>query len=164
MPNLVLDAAGAPAIVREKRLVLRVLAIWRDACEEDVLPRVGAFTPSDTGDDADHVYLLDVLYPAGPRFTYVGAALRVAGWPSTVDAPLDHCPPESVLSLASYRWQEIVDRRVPITRGGPGFNDGEAVLYRSIMAPLVDETGRVSAILGAANWRLVTAGDGVPSA
>jgi hypothetical protein len=51
---------------------------------------------------------------------------------------------------------------VPVTRGGVGLNEGVSVLYRSILVPLADESGRISVIMGAANWRAVEAQDGTP--
>jgi hypothetical protein len=153
-----IDEASAPA--REKRLVLRILELWREAHDAEQLPSASALTPADTGEDADHVYLIDVLDPAGPRFTYVGAALQISTWASAEGALVGHCPDDSMLGLASRHWGEIIDRGVPVTRGGIGQHDGGPVLYRSILVPLADESGRISAIMGAANWRRVEEQDG----
>ena len=164
MPNLATNAATAPVVVREKRLVLRILGIWREARGDDLLPFADALGVADMGEDADHVFMMDLLNPAGPRFTHVGAALRVGGWPPNQNALIAQCPENSVLRLAGQPWQEIVNRGVPITRGGPGVNGDASVLYRSILAPLADRSGRISTILGAANWRVVEAGETVPNA
>lgn len=150
----------APAPAREKRLVLRILDLWRDAHQEDRLPQLPDLTPTDTGEDADHVYIIDVLDVAGPRFTYVGAALRVSSWPQSEGALVAHCPDDSMLGVTSQHWNEIVERGVPVTRGGIGTHEGGPVLYRSILVPLSDERGRIAAIMGAANWRMVEEQDG----
>ncbi len=147
---------------KEKRLVLRILELWRDAHDEDNLPLGAALTPADTGDDADHVYIIDVLDPAGPRFTYVGQALQIATWPSADGALVGHCPDDSMLGLTSNHWSEIVERGVPVTRGGIGQHNGGPVLYRSILVPLADESGRIAMIMGAANWRMVEEHDVTP--
>ncbi len=76
--------------------------------------------------------------------------------------PLADCPVESVLGLSSRNWREIIERRVPVTRGGIGRHEGGPVLYRSIMVPLVDPNGGISLIMGAANWRKVEEQDGRP--
>jgi len=149
-------AANSPAPVREKRLVLRVLETWRQACQDDLPPRLGSLTATDTGDDVGHVFMIDLLDQAGPRFTSIGEALRVDGWPADGPALVAACPDHSVIGLVGRCWPEIVDRGVPVTRGGVAPNNGISVLYRSIMAPLVDESGQVAAILGAANWRAVS--------
>ncbi|MGH7032518.1 MAG: hypothetical protein ACREFL_02165 [Stellaceae bacterium] len=149
-------AAHAPAPVREKRLVLRVLDLWRQACEGDMPPKLGAVGEDDAGEDAPHIFRIDLLDPAGPRFVSIGAALRIGGWPGQGAALVASCPEHSVLGLVGRCWPEIVERGVPVTRGGVASNDGVAVLYRSIMAPLADEHGKIAGILGAANWRPVS--------
>jgi len=148
-------AARSPAPVREKRLVLRVLELWHQACDGDLLPILGAVGEADAGEDAPHIFRIDLLHAAGPRFAYIGEALRGRGWPQG-DTPLVATAPEqSVLGLVGRCWREIVERGVPVTRGGVASNDGISVLYRSIMAPLADDRGQVAGILGAANWRPV---------
>lgn len=148
-------AAHAPAPVREKRLVLRVLDLWRQACEDDMPPKLGAIGEADAGEDAPHVFRIDLLDAAGPRFVSIGAALRIAGWPGQDAALVASCPEHTVLGLVGRCWPEIVERGVPVTRGGKGVNNGKPVRYRGTMAPLVDEDGVICAIIGAANWRAI---------
>jgi hypothetical protein len=148
-------APEAPATARESRLVLRVLAVWRYARSDEGPPRAESLHVDDMGDDADHIFVIDVTHAAGPCFTHIGAAVRVADWRGEQRPLVADCPEDSVLGLVAHQWREIVDRGVPVTRGGNGVNDGQAVLYRGILMPLVDETGRISTIMGAANWRTV---------
>jgi hypothetical protein len=162
LQNVVPLAAAEPAPQREKRLVLRMLDLWRRFHQGDQMPQASALTAAEAGADADHVYMIDICHVAGPRFTYIGQALQVPGWPAASDALITECPQDSVLGLTSRHWREIVDREVPVTRGGIGRNRGEAVLYRSIMVPLIDESGRIAVIMGAANWRLVEEQSGTP--
>ena len=145
--------AGMPAPRREKRLVLRVLEIWRQARIDDLAPKAGAVKPADAGEDEPFVFMIELYDGAPPRFSYVGDALRPSGFPSSPDPLLDDCPKASVLHLATRDWLEIVERGVPVTRGGKGVNNGKPVRYRGTMAPLVDEDGVICAIIGAANWR-----------
>lgn len=155
-------APPAAAPHTEKRLVLRMLDLWRRFHQGDQMPLAKMLTQAEAGADADHVFLIDICHIAGPRFTYVGEALQVPGWPNGAEALINDCPQESVLGLTCRHWREIVDREVPVTRGGIGRNRGEAVLYRSIMVPLIDETGRIAVIMGAANWRSVEEKSGTP--
>lgn len=60
MPNLATNAATAPVVVREKRLVLRILGIWREARGDDLLPFADALGVADMGEDADHVFMMDL--------------------------------------------------------------------------------------------------------
>jgi hypothetical protein len=144
-----------PAPRREKRLVLRVLEIWRQARIDDLAPKAGAVKPADAGEDEPFVFMIELYDGKPPRFSYVGDALRPSGFPSSPDPLLDDCPKASVLHLVTRDWLEIVERGVPVTRGGKGVNNGKPVRYRGTMAPLVDEDGVICAIIGAANWRAI---------
>lgn len=139
----------------EKRLVFRILELWRAAHRTEDLPQANALTPTDTGKDADYIYMIDVADPAAPRFTYIGEALQIDSWPQAAEALVTQCPENTILGLTSRHWHEIVERGVPVTRGGLGQHEGGPVLYRSILVPLADASGKVSAIMGAANWRTV---------
>ncbi len=161
MQNVISVLADAPAPVREKRLVLRVLEAWRLACTGDLPPKAGEFGAAELGEDAAHVFTIDLSHPAGPRFTSIGAALLVPGLPETAaELSVADCPKDSVLGITARCWYEIVARGVPVTRGGVGRNAGVPVLYRAIMAPLANELGEIAAIIGAANWRAVEGQDG----
>jgi len=146
----------------EKRLVLRMLDIWRRARKEAPLPHASDVTVADVGADAPNVYLIDVLDPAGPRFLYVGSALQSPGAP-TQGTLVAECSDETVLTLTSRYWREIVERHVPVTRGGVGRHGGHSVLYRSILMPLTDESGRISTLMGAVNWRALEEQHGAPA-
>ena len=136
----------------EKRLVLRMLDLWRKARKDAPLPHASDITVADVGADAGHVYLIDVLDPAGPRYLYVGSALQTPGSPGSGTLVADGND-ETVLTLTSSHWREIVERHVPVTRGGVGRHAGRSVLYRSIMMPLADASGRITTLMGAVNWR-----------
>ncbi len=162
MSHVIPFAANSPAPAAEKRLVLRILDLWRHAHQTDELPPAASLSAADTGADMDHVYMIDVAHPGGPCFTHIGEALRTGDWPRKTEALLADCPEGSVLGLSSRNWREIVDRRVPVTRGGIGRHQGGPVLYRSIMMPLADQSGGISVIMGAVNWRKVEEQDGRP--
>ncbi len=162
MSSVIPFAPNSPAPAPEKRLVLRILELWRRAHHTNELPSAASLSAADTGADRDHVYMIDVVYPGGPCFTHIGEALRGADWAQGEPMPLTDCPVESVLGLSSRNWREIIERRVPVTRGGIGRHEGGPVLYRSIMVPLVDPNGGISLIMGAANWRKVEEQDGRP--
>ncbi len=155
MSSAVSRASGFPAPRREKRLVLRVLEMWRLARIGDLAPKAGTLGPADAGEDAPHIFMIDLFDDGAPRFAHVGEAVRPAGFPSTPEPRLKDCPRSSVLYLVSRHWHEIVERGAPVTRGGEGVNDGKPVQYRGTMAPLVDEDGVICSIIGAANWRVI---------
>jgi hypothetical protein len=151
------EASPSPAPRREKRLVLRLLEAWRLARIDDLAPKAGALGPGDTGEDMPHVFTIELSDTAPPRFGFIGDAVCPRGVVAADKPLVADCPNDSVLGHVSRHWQEIIARGVPVTRGGNGINDGKPVLYRGLMAPLVDEDGVICTIIGAANWRSVDA-------
>jgi hypothetical protein len=147
------------APVREKRLVNRVLEVWRQARGDDPMPLVGSLPIAEFGADAERIFIIDLLHAKGPCFSYIGAAVRAAAWRGEEEALVAACPEDSVLGLVSRQWREVADRGVPITRGDSGINDGGPVLYRGILMPLANTSGQIVAIIGAANWRAVKESD-----
>jgi hypothetical protein len=77
--------------------------------------------------------------------------------PQTVrDCALTDVPAASLVEHAASYYHEILDRVVPISRGGEFITyDGMKVLYRSIILPMSDDGSSVSGLLGAANCREV---------
>ncbi len=77
--------------------------------------------------------------------------------PQTVrDCALTDVPAASLIEHAASYYHEILDRGVPISRGGEFIKyDGMKVLYRSIILPMSDDGSSVSGLLGAANCREV---------
>ena len=139
----------------DKRLVIRMLELWRRARRADRLPHTAQLMPADAGADAAYLFQIDVLNATGARFTHIGSGLHLPDWPQKPAPLVVECPEDTVLSLSTRHWREIVTRRVPVTRGGLSRHLGGFVLYRSVMMPLIDDDGRIAAILGATNWRTV---------
>jgi len=151
------EASPSPAPRREKRLVLRLLEAWRQARIDDLAPKAGSLGPADTGEDMPHVFTIELSDSAPPRFGFIGDAVRPRRFAADDKPLVEDCPHDCVLGHVSRYWKEIIERGVPVTRGGNGINDGKPVLYRGLMAPLVDEDGVICTIIGAANWRSVDA-------
>jgi len=149
------QVSGVPAPRREKRLVLRVLEARRQARIDDLAPKAGSLSPADTGEDAPHVFVIELSDAAPPHFAFIGEAVRPRGLSAIERPDVAACPEDSVLGAIARQWPEIVHRGVPVTRGGTGVNDGLPVLYRGLMAPLVDQDGVICTIIGAANWRVL---------
>jgi hypothetical protein len=141
---------------QEKRLVLRVLGGWKELVGDRGIPLRGAINPAAFGGDWMSCFLIDMaLGVGGARFEYVGALLDVPGWSPAVGRAVSDCPPDTLLSLATNYLPRVLDKRVPISLGGPGRNNGKAILYRSILLPLSRDGDTIVALLGAANCREV---------
>jgi hypothetical protein len=141
---------------QEKRLVLRVLGCWKEMVGERGVPLRAAVNPAVFGGDWMSCYLVDVrLGAGGARFEYVGALLDIPGWSPAVGRAVADCPEDTLLHLASAYIGRVLDKRVPISLGGSGRNNGRPILYRSILLPLSRDGETIDAMLGAANCREV---------
>ena len=144
--------------VDERRLVMRLLAYWRGILPENGFPPTSLVDPHALGDIWPTCFVLQ--FPdesAEPVFCKAGHAIAV-----TIDgdfegmrvSALSH---ESLAEHATFFADEVRARKVPITRGG-AFSDPQGViqLFRSILLPLGDETGRIEGLLGGASCRRIS--------
>jgi hypothetical protein len=139
---------------RERRLVLRVLAYWRDLVPEDGLPAAHSIQPADIAELWPACFTLD-LSGEKPIFSYLGET-HVAHFGRDLGGlPVEEAGTDTLLGRATEYLDEVLTRKIPITYGGTFTGaDGEPVLYRSILLPLADEGEEINGILGAANCNL----------
>ncbi len=140
--------------IREKRLVLRVLERWRSLCEGDALPRRAQIDPRLFGKDWTHCVLIDIDPKLErSRFAFVGDALRDPNWPALERQSLAECQENTLLHAATSYAARVIAKGVPISTGGVGMHEGAPVVYRSILMPLSEGSGRIDGLLGAVNCR-----------
>jgi len=144
----------------ERRMVLRLLSYWRDWCGDALYPSFTQVDPSRMAEIWDHSFVLDVVgHEENPIVRMVGSEFQSYLPRSVRDCALSDAPAGSLIEHAASYYQEILDRGVPISRGGEFIKyDGMKVLYRSIILPMSDDGTSVSGLLGAANCREVPAG------
>jgi hypothetical protein len=107
-----------------------------------------------------HCFLLKVG-AAEPVFSYVGVH-HAALLPNDIsDKPISAAGPNTLIGQASSYYRQVLARSIPITLGGQFVNAaGRTVLYRSILLPLGDEGGKITALFGGANCRELLAETG----
>ncbi len=137
-------------------MVHRLLTHWRDAQGEGGIPSLDAIVKRNLGDILPSIFLLKVPADAGEP-TFAGARIgklfagEVSGYYLT-DRPVSAVPEGTLLEQAVGICDEVLARKVPITRGGEFEHvQGGTVLYRSIMLPLSEGQGTIDFLLGAAN-------------
>ena len=136
-------------------MVHRLLAHWRDAQGEGGFPSLDAILKRDLGDILPSIFVLE--FPAGarePAFARVGKlfAGEVSG--DLTGRPVSAVPEGTLLEQAVGIYDEVLARKVPITRGGEFEHvQGGTVLYRSIILPLSEGQGTIDFFLGAANYK-----------
>lgn len=153
------DDADAPQGM-ERRMVLRLLAQWREWCGEDRFPSFARVDPGGIPEMWASCFVLDFLgFEDDPVIRMVGDDLAAYMPHSVTNCRLSEAPAKSLIEYAAAYYREILDREVPISRGGQFRKyDGRKVLFRSIILPMSDDGRTISGLLGAANCREVAGG------
>lgn len=135
-------------------MVHRLLMHWRGAQKTDEIPNLDAVLSRDLGDLEPCLYVLDIR-DIEPTFERIGGHLLADGGKGLVGEPVSDAPKNTLLGEAVKYYSRVMVKRIPITLGGEFMNDkGKTILYRSLIAPLSDDDGENSFLLGAANCKV----------
>lgn len=135
-------------------MVHRLLMHWRGAQHTDEIPILDDVLSRDLGDLADCLYVLDIRGEE-PVYERIGSNLLADGGKALIGEPVSDTPPKTLLGQAIKYYTKVQIKQIPITLGGEfDHENGETILYRSLIAPLRDEDGEDSYLLGAANCKV----------
>jgi len=139
----------------ERRMVLCLLAHWRDMCGARAFPSFADFDPSVIPDIWDSAFVIDLSeHPDDPVFRLAGDGFTAATGSSLRNVRVAEVPENSLAGMSASFHREVVEKAVPISRGGEFVKpDGSTVLYRSVILPMSDDGETISGLLGAANCR-----------
>jgi hypothetical protein len=139
----------------ERRLVLRLLAYWREIRGDENYPSFADVDPAKIPDLWPHCFVLETIGAEGdPIIRAVGdeIALRLQG--VIVGRRVSELGKNSLFSVAIDYLDKVLDKCAPISHGGEfSQDDGTKILYRSIILPMSDDGETVSGLLCAANCR-----------
>ena len=128
---------------RERRLVDRVLRLWKEMAVGGRFPRHDQIERSMLGEDWANCLVIAVQSPAQlSQFVAVGNNLSGARCPNNTLAGV----------LLSHLPQVLTERRCLMIEGRATFH-GVGVLYRSALYPLSEGGFAIDHVLGAANHR-----------
>ena len=140
----------------ERRLVFRLLSHWRALITQGDFPSFADVDPFAMPDMWPFCFVLDTTRYAHDPLVRV-AQPGVAGHAGNViGKTVSQLPEATLIAQACSYAQEVLRKRVPISRGGDFIRrDGLRVLYRSILLPMSDDGENIAGLLGAANFREV---------
>jgi hypothetical protein len=133
--------------MEERRLVWRVARHWVEMARSGRFPRRGEIDAHVLGDDWPNCLLIAVQSPIErSKFVTVGVNLAVA-----------LCPTDTLAGVLLSRLSRVVAaRRGAIIEGGAMLG-GVGILYRSVLLPLSEDGVTIDYVLGAANYRTLSA-------
>jgi hypothetical protein len=130
-------------VVFQRRLVDRVLRLWKEVAHGEPFPRRDQIASSVLGVDWMNCLVIAVQSPVQlSNFVYVSENLSFTSRPD-----------ESLLGvLLSHLPQVLSERRCLMIEGITRLRDLD-ILYRSALYPLSDDSIAIDHVLGAANYR-----------
>jgi hypothetical protein len=142
----------------ERRLVMRLLRIWRDKAEPEDMPSRERLTVEDIADSKPFCWTATVESASEARFDWIGDAYAIDKPQPLIGQKLSSAPEGTLIARACAYAHNVITWRVPMSFGGElKHRDGSTLLFRSIILPLRGaESSDVTHLLGAANFRALT--------
>lgn len=137
----------------ERRLVLRVLKRWRSIAGDRRYPAHADITAESMEGMWANCFILQLgRFRDDPIFRFCGDSFTHPPGHMLEMTPVSALPKATLIAHAVTFLDEVLDRDVPIARGG-GFvmPTDEQVRFRSILLPLSDNDRTLTHLLGAAN-------------
>jgi hypothetical protein len=142
----------------ERRLVMRLLRIWRDKADPEDMPSRDRLTVDDISESKPFCWTASIESGTDARFDWIGDAYALDKPQGLIGQKLASAPEATLIARASAYAHNVITWRVPMSFGGElKHRDGQTLLFRSIILPLRDAGSTdVTHLLGAANFRILT--------
>jgi hypothetical protein len=149
------EASDSPI---ERRLVMRLLRMWRDKADPEDMPSRDRFTVDDLSDSKPFCWTATVCSPSDAQFDWIGDAYALDKPQALIGKKLSAAGEGTLIARASAYANNVITWRVPMSFGGElKHRDGQTLLFRSIILPLRDlGSADITHLLGAANYRTLT--------
>jgi hypothetical protein len=139
----------------ERRLVMRLLRIWRDKADPEDMPSRERLTVDDLADSRSFCWTATIDSGTDAKFDWIGDGFAIDKPQALIGQKLASAPDGTLIARACAYAHNVITWRVPMSFGGElKHRDGPTLLFRSIILPLRN-TGAadVTHLLGAANFR-----------
>jgi hypothetical protein len=147
------EDSGLP---RERRLNMRLMAFWWDKRADRRFPSAEDFDPQELSDVWTHCF---TIHPQDPyeqsAFDYVGDSIAAASGISGPEITVDKLGEKCLLDHATRNVGEVLTQQVPVIRSGEFVNEeGETVMFRSILLPLSQDQNTIDCVVGGARCKV----------
>ena len=144
------------ALPRERRLNMRLMAFWWDRRASRRFPSVEDFDPEALSDVWTHCFTLTPQEPCDQSaFQYIGDTIAAASGLTESEITVDRVSKNSLLDHATRNVGDVLAQQVPVVRSGEFVNqDGETVMYRSILLPLSQDQETIDCVVGGARCKV----------
>jgi hypothetical protein len=127
----------------ERRLVDRVLRLWKEMAPRGRFPRRDQIEPRMFGEDWENCLVIAVQSPLQRSyFVILGSNLSAT-----------RCPNNSLAGILLSHLPQVLSERRCLMIEGRATLHGSIILYRSALYPLSENGVAIDHVLGAANYR-----------
>ena len=130
------------------------LAYWHEKCPEDGFPSRADISPTDMVRLLPYIFMLDVLEQEGEldfRFRLVGTAIMRVEGEHTGKLLSEMFPNREAYSVLWQQYRDAATGKVWVRHETLRWQGRDHIDYEVILAPLQDETGRVTMLIGIAH-------------
>ncbi len=144
------------ALPRERRLNMRLMAFWWDKRADRRFPSVKDFDPQELSDVWTHCFTLQPQEPCEQSALHsVGDTIAKMSGVSGAEITVNGIGENTLLGHATRNVGEVLTQQVPVIRSGEFVNEeGETVMYRSILLPLSQDQDTVDCVVGCARCKV----------
>ena len=144
------------ALPRERRLNMRLMAFWWDKRADRRFPSAKDFDPQELSDVWTHCFTLQPQEPCEKSACHhVGETIAAMSGIDGAEITVDAISENSLLDHATRNVGEVLTRQVPVIRSGEFVNEeGQTVMYRSILLPLSQDQDTIDCVVGGARCKV----------
>ncbi len=140
-------------LLRERRLIMRLMAFWWDRKSDRRFPTLEDFDPEALSDIWPHCFTLVAHDPPQKSvFRFIGNAVAESLGNTEGKITIDGLTKDSLLDHATRNIDEVLEQKVPLVTSGESFDPGgNAIVYRSILLPLSSDQETIDSVVGGAS-------------
>ena len=144
------------ALLSERRLNMRLMAFWWDKRADRRFPSAEDFDPQELSYVWAHCFMLKPQDPCEQlAFHYVGDSIAAVCGITGAEITVDELSKNSLLDHATRNVGEVLKQQVPVIRSGEFVNEeGETIMYRSILLPLSQDQDTINFVVGGASCKV----------
>lgn len=136
---------------------MRLMAFWWDRRADRLFPSVEDFDPEELSDVWGNCFTLNPRDPCEKSaFRYVGDTIGAQSGVGDSEITLDKISKNSLLDHATRNLNQVLTQHVPVIHSGEYVNeDGDTVMFRSILLPLSKDQDAIDCVVGGARCKIV---------
>ncbi len=143
-------------MLRERRLIMRLMAFWWDRKSDRRFPTLEDFDPDSLADIWSHCFTLVSRDPPQKSvFRFIGKAVDDSLSGAEGKITIDSLTKDSLLDHATRNIDEVLEQRVPVVTSGEYFDPGgNAIVFRSILLPFSSDQETIDSVVGGARCKI----------